>query len=674
MEKNIFNLQRVFLMVFATCIFSNRMMAEPISSEQAKRNAMKALMSIQSNSKLKSIRRGVVPKLSLAYAKVQEGDSDPVIYAFNVDHDGGFVITSGDDAAIPVLGYCEQGSFDGENLPPNLQEWLDGYAEEIVLWRKVGVNAIKTTSASVPSTKESVDVLLTSKWGQDSPFNNQCIFNGVRCVTGCVATAMAQVMYYWATTGKDGEVFRPGSPALEADETVTYKYNVEALDAIDSFDWDNMTDDEPKTAESIAAVAQLMRYCGQALRTDYTNGNSSAVTMNVLPSLKKNFRYNLGINMIYPNTNDDDAWCDRIYKDLFNGMPVMMSGGNHAFVCDGYDAENDQFHFNWGWNGRYDGWFAMDALNPGGRDYSSKKSAIVGIQPLEKSMYAIFSDNGKTLTYYCDREKDDRGEKYYQMFRDGTLYTINVPFWSNRDSITKIVIDPSFVDGRPDTVETLFQGMRNLENIVNIQYLNTSNLVYMNGMFRGCSSLKEIDISNFDFSNTISMSSMFENCSSLMNVKLPNRIKCIGEKMFKNCSRLSSIYLPNRIDSIDASAFYGCYDLKSVTVAFRVPPTISKYTFSYRANATLYVPNGSKEAFEAADYWKEFKSIEEYEYYEPGDVNMDGTVEISDVVLMVNYILGNNASETVLKYGDMNESGDIDITDVVAIVNRILGE
>jgi hypothetical protein len=109
-------------------------------------------------------------------------------------------------------------------------------------------------------------------------------------------------------------------------------------------------------------------------------------------------------------------------------------------------------------------------------------------------------------------------------------------------------------------------------------------------------------------------------------------------------------------------------------VAFRVPPTISRYTFSYRANATLYVPNGSKEAFEAADYWKEFKSIEEYEYYEPGDVNMDGAVEISDVVLMVNYILGNNASETVLKYGDMNESGDIDITDVVAIVNRILGE
>jgi surface protein len=351
-----------------------------------------------------------------------------------------------------------------------------------------------------------------------------------------------------------------------------------------------------------------------------------------------------------------------------------MSGGNHAFVCDGYDAENDQFHFNWGWNGRYDGWFAMDALNPGGRDYSSKKSAIVGIQPLEKSMYAIFSDNGKTLTYYCDREKDNRGEKYYQMFRDGTIYTINVPFWSNRDSITKIVIDPSFVDGRPDTVETLFQGMRNLENIVNIQYLNTSNIAYMNGMFRGCSSLKEIDISNFDFSNTISMSSMFENCSSLVNVKLPNQLKCIGEKMFRNCSRLSSIYLPNRIDSISASAFSGCYDLKSVTVAFRVPLTISRYTFSYRANATLYVPNGSKEAFAAADYWKEFKSIEEYEYYEPGDVNMDGTVEISDVVLMVNYILGNNASETVLKYGDMNESGDIDISDVVAIVNRILGE
>ena len=274
----------------------------------------------------------------------------------------------------------------------------------------------------------------------------------------------------------------------------------------------------------------------------------------------------------------------------------------------------------------------------------------------------------------CSELYYDRGEKYYQMFRDGTLYTINVPFWSNRDSITKIVIDPSFVDGRPDTVETLFQGMRNLENIVNIQYLNTSNIAYMNGMFRGCSSLKEIDISNFDFSNTISMSSMFENCSSLMNVKLPNQLKCIGEKMFRNCSRLSSIYLPNRIDSISASAFSGCYDLKSVTVAFRVPPTISKYTFSYRANATLYVPNGSKEAFEAADYWKEFKSIEEYEYYEPGDVNMDGTVEISDVVLMVNYILGNNASETVLKYGDMNESGDIDITDVVAIVNRILGE
>ena len=197
--------------------------------------------------------------------------------------------------------------------------------------------------------------MIKSTWDQHAPYNDMCVFNGTRCVTGCVATGMAQIMYYWATTGIDGKKFRCGSTALPAYTTDTQRYSVGALDALTSFDWDSMTDGMPTTTKGKTAVAQLMRYCGQSVKMDYEEDGSGAALEDAAEALKNNFDYNWSMQVVYSYNMSEEEWQDMAYNELNEGKPFFMSGlgtGGHAFICDGYDPANGKFHFNWGWGWR----------------------------------------------------------------------------------------------------------------------------------------------------------------------------------------------------------------------------------------------------------------------------------------------------------------------------------
>ena len=330
------------------------------------------------------------------------------LYVFNVGIDGGFVIVSNDDQTAPILGYSDSGSIDPDNLPANLSAWLQSYADQIAWVKANGVNGTHRANRTNRTMKTAVDPLVETRWSQGAPYNNQCpTIDGTKTVTGCVATTMAQIMYYHYARNS----FAASSTAVPGYECTTkdknkasYNLTVSALAATD-FDWTNMTTTYTtnSTGAPADAVAQLMLYCGTAIRMTYglrDNGGSSAYSEAIPFALKTYFGYDGGIQHCYRKNYSYDAWVDLIYSELSKRRPVALGGqsggGGHSFICDGYDdndhngADGDYFHINWGWGGSSDGYFLLSVLDPyeqgiGGSSsldgFSYGQDAVIGIQP-----------------------------------------------------------------------------------------------------------------------------------------------------------------------------------------------------------------------------------------------------------------------------------------------------
>lgn len=190
-------MKKVLLVLIATIVCATTG-AEPISRQQAQQKA--AAFMKQQNPK------AILATTAIAKAprKVngQAVGDQAYYYVFNTEGNHGFVIASGDDVAIPILAYSNEGSFDEENIPDGLQYMLDGYAKEIAWAQENGINT--TAPRKAPEGRTSISHLITAKWGQESPYNTQCKVTksnrSYTCYTGCVATAMAQVLYYWGKT------------------------------------------------------------------------------------------------------------------------------------------------------------------------------------------------------------------------------------------------------------------------------------------------------------------------------------------------------------------------------------------------------------------------------------------------------------------------------------------
>ena len=301
-------------------------------------------------------------------------------FVFNADNNGGFVIVSADDRTEAILGYADQGTLDPNQLPENARKWLEGYAEQI---KSLGYNTEKTASRRVLGSP--VPPLITAHWNQGSPYNNMCPLDGEdRSVTGCVATAMAQVMYYhkWptATVGPIPEY-----------TTATWKIPVEELPST-TFKWDKMKDkySYEETGEAADAVAELMRYCGQAVQMDYTKIESGALVS--AERMINIFGYSKTAKDVSRSNYTTTEWEQMMYNELKNSRPILYSGQGyrgHQFVIDGYD-DKGLFHVNWGWGGSSDGYFVLSILNPSERGIGGKTSengytmgqdAIIMLQP-----------------------------------------------------------------------------------------------------------------------------------------------------------------------------------------------------------------------------------------------------------------------------------------------------
>lgn len=283
-------------------------------------------------------------------------------YAFNLEQ--GYVIVSGDDEMTELVGYAENGFFDAENVPPQMQLWLDGYAEYVATVQSGKAKARKILLSDSPSVV--VEPLVTTKWNQDAPFNNFAPEytddnnNTQRCATGCAATAMAQIMKFhnWPEQGVGH-----------------YSYEHQSFGTISSnfsehvYDWTNMIDRYNNGEYSNVqadAVALLMKDCGVSLNMNY-GPVSGASIYSYTPAFKNYFRYSS--RTVNRSGCETTEFTKIITDELQEGRPIIYCGtgedGGHAFVVDGYDT-NYFLHVNWGWGGYSDGYFDMNYMDPAG--------------------------------------------------------------------------------------------------------------------------------------------------------------------------------------------------------------------------------------------------------------------------------------------------------------------
>ena len=414
--------------LFAMMICAVVMMANPVEPEQASTVALHFMMR-----QMPAVTRST--ECTLAYTKSNDR-SDALFYVYNVG--GGFVIVSADDAVIPVLGYSTTGSFDPQNIPANCAAWLQGYADQIAIVKEHNLSAptkVSTEWTELVEGREpvrsgntrAVAPLLTTTWNQWPYYNDLCpedasvdTWFGGRVPTGCVATALAQIINYhqWPTQGFGTHAYYDYGGVDEYSDVGEYGWQ-QADFGNTTYRYDLMPDylDEYSTPEQVNAVATLMRNCGVAANMQYQPDGSGATANNARAALINYFGYEAEVarrdykthgmiintynNTIYYN---DDEWKAMLKSELdahnpvyYTGSPFDLYGDGHAFVCDGYDA-NDYFHFNWGWG--YGGeYYAVGSLIPEGADtlyYPSNNFAIFCRPNTSGNQKYVFNTEGRS--------------------------------------------------------------------------------------------------------------------------------------------------------------------------------------------------------------------------------------------------------------------------------------
>lgn len=372
------------LMTLSAVLCCNMMLcAQGIGEQEAKERALQFLNN--QTTAVKQGRRAPARKAQLKAAPLEVSG----IYAFNRE-DGGFVIAAADKRAVPVLGYSDSGRIDWQRLPENVKAWLGDYAQAISQMGDATTDYVAQGYGEQPQgNRQAIAPLLKTQWWQEAPYSNDCPFMTMgRALTGCVATAMAQVMNYHQWPKEECQSIPAHSiPYLEG------SIDLEELPST-TFDWKNMLNDYTGsyTEEQGSAVAKLMRYCGQSVKMMYGEWLSATDGAYMADALRLFFDYDLGVSYALRNQYGIDEWEQLIYGELAAGRPVPYCGRSddgHAFVCDGYDT-NGLFHINWGWAGSCDGYFSLSVLNPRGlgpqavseeAGYGMCQEAIIGVQP-----------------------------------------------------------------------------------------------------------------------------------------------------------------------------------------------------------------------------------------------------------------------------------------------------
>jgi len=574
--------------------------AKPITLEQARQ---KALLFKTQKGDIRPIK-AVVNKKRLAPRRAGSTTSYDPYYVFEHDNNEGFVIVSGDDQTIDVLGYTDKGTFDYEQLPPALQDMLNGYARQI---EKIQAGA---PVLKAPATHPKVETLMTTKWSQGSPYNDACpLDGGKRSVTGCVATAMAQILYY----NRDKSVTETQA-AIPAYNTWTKNIHVDGIPSGSAIDWNNMKDTYGSATDiQKKAVADLMHYCGVSVQMDYTNSSSGAQSSAVVSAIKNYFGYSADA-YLWDYTNDTEA--DAVmYAEMEAGRAVYVSGANasvgHAFVCDGY--ENKRYHINWGWGGTSDGLYYLSNLTPGdgqgigGSDdgYNYYKDFLIHMEPKDyQNMAMKFEDAevGRICMANWDADKDGK-----LTYGEVALVTSLGEAFKGNTNIKRFN-ELYYFTSLNTLTDDAFNGCTNLASIrlpKALKHIGARS-------FKDCATLRQINLPTGIQSLG---ADAFNGCMMMNAIEIPSAITAIEDGTFKGCAQITSVELPIGVKKIGNEAFAGCTHLSTFTIRTFHPKDISLGTDIFAndnlTDATLNVMQGTKSYFSTTTQWKDFGNIHE---------------------------------------------------------------
>ncbi|MDD4034636.1 MAG: C10 family peptidase [Candidatus Cloacimonetes bacterium] len=345
--------------------------------------------------------------------------SNNLIYLVSLEPRG-YVLVAGDDAASPIIGYNTTHDWGEYEIPIQLQYLLQNWQDQLqsikdnqfvaspevaLLWKKYD----KAHADFTPNRNfRDVSPLIQSTWGQEGYYNDMCPSN---TPVGCVATAMSQIMHYWSY------------PSVgQGSHTYTHPiYGVQTANfGTTTYSWSSMPN---QVSSPNTSVATLCYHAGVAVEMDYHPTGSGAYSSDVPGALISYFRYKDTAIYRYKYTYSESNWNTMLQGELNNSRPIHYSGnseesGGHAFILDGYQGSN-HYHFNWGWNGYYNGYYYLTALNPGTYDFTSNQAAVFGIEPSSTSSLTLsegfegttfpptgwtISNGGDTNTWVRDTE------------------------------------------------------------------------------------------------------------------------------------------------------------------------------------------------------------------------------------------------------------------------------
>lgn len=370
------------LLMTAAAMAAFGAMAAPLSPQAALQRAT------SSANGRKLVKTSATPVLAYTGRDVR---GEAALYVFNQPNSEGFILLSGDDVAVPMLGYTDSGKFDPNNIPPQLQYWLDEYTHQIEYAKEQGVQATESNDISLtfPSSWNSITPYIDANWDQREPYNNECPkYKGELPPAGCVAIATGMVMNYWKYPSQ-----ATGSITYDSEGIGKLTLDFSKSPAID---WDNILPNYVEgqyTEAQGKAVSNLIKQVAYGVQMKFNPAGSGTQTEYVAIAMTKYFGYNPNMNIASRTPYGASEWNELIYSELKYG-PVIYAGqsdlGGHCFVLDGYDG-NGYFHFNWGWTGMCNGYYLLNALNPtqqgtGGYygGYNSSQAIITGFQPTER--------------------------------------------------------------------------------------------------------------------------------------------------------------------------------------------------------------------------------------------------------------------------------------------------
>lgn len=385
------NLSLFWVLIFITLIIQAKQV-DFFTAKNVANNFASTVQSFKSSTQPNFVYKKNIPSTTIG-----------AYYVFNISSIG-FIIVSGDDISTPILAYSTESTFDTTNIPEQLGALLEQYSNEInsAIASNINISAhsdwklYNGTAANkqLPTTQAMVNPLITTKWGQKANGANKFCPGG--SYTGCVATAMAQVIKYHNYPEKGtyhNQYAHKNYGSLYANFNHVYA-------------WQSMPNSlSGANSTAVNEVARLLSDCGISVNMCYSTKGSGATIEKATESLKQFFKYDPArIKYVTKGSMTFQAWSIILVNELDQSRPILYAAQDstkytgHAFILDGYD-NNDKFHVNWGWDGQYNGYFSLTALSVAGQNYTDLHRAVIGIKPqMQNTELSLNSPNNAAST------------------------------------------------------------------------------------------------------------------------------------------------------------------------------------------------------------------------------------------------------------------------------------